>query len=78
VGSFLPFAGDGVRCIGRFNSVWYFLSRDFGSGSKVSGSGSVPYIRNPVSDPGGQKLPIKVEKIKKFHVLKCWMFSVES
>jgi hypothetical protein len=29
-------------------------------------------------DPGGQKRPIKVEKIKKFHVLKSWMFSFES
>jgi hypothetical protein len=39
-------------------------------------------IRNPDLDPypysGGQKLPTKVEKIKKFHVLKCWMFSFES
>jgi hypothetical protein len=29
-------------------------------------------------DPGGQKLPTKVEKIKKFHVLKCWMFSLRA
>jgi hypothetical protein len=34
-------------------------------------------IRNPDPDPGGQKLPTKVEKIKIFHVLKCWMFSLE-
>ncbi len=33
-------------------------------------------IMSSVSDPdtGGQKLPTKVEKIKKFHVLKYWMF----
>ncbi len=35
-------------------------------------------IRNPDPDLGGQKWPTKVEKIKKFHVLKCWMFSFES
>jgi hypothetical protein len=29
-------------------------------------------------DPDGQKGPTKVEKIKKFHVLKCWMLSFES
>jgi hypothetical protein len=34
-------------------------------------------IRNPDPDPGGQKLATKVEKIKKFHVLKCWMLSFE-
>jgi hypothetical protein len=32
-------------------------------------------IRNPDSDPGGQKWPTKVEKI---HVLKCWMASFVS
>jgi hypothetical protein len=33
---------------------------------------------DPDSDPGGQKLPTKAEKIKNFHVLKCWMFSFAS
>jgi hypothetical protein len=28
-------------------------------------------------DPGGQKIPTKIEKIEKFHVLKWWMFSFE-
>ncbi len=28
-------------------------------------------------DPEGQKRPRKIDKLKKFHVLKCWMFSVE-
>jgi Leucine-rich repeat (LRR) protein len=28
-------------------------------------------------DPGGQKLPQKKEKVNKFHILKCWMFSFE-
>jgi len=28
-------------------------------------------------DPGGQKLPTKMEKINKIHFLKCWMFSFE-
>ncbi len=32
-------------------------------------------FRNPDPDPGGQKLPTKVEK--KIHVLKCWMTSFE-
>ncbi len=37
-------------------------------------------IRNPEPDPGGQKWPTKVEKIKSFVVLKCWirMASFES
>jgi hypothetical protein len=33
-------------------------------------------IRNPDPDPGGQTRPTKVEKIRKFHVLKCWMLSL--
>jgi hypothetical protein len=30
-------------------------------------------------DPGGQKWPTKIEKVKIFYVLKegCWMFSFE-
>jgi hypothetical protein len=33
---------------------------------------------DPDLDPGGQKWPTKKEKKnKKFHVLKCWMFSCE-
>jgi hypothetical protein len=32
---------------------------------------------DPDPDPEGQKLLIKVEKIKKFHVLKYWMFFFE-
>jgi hypothetical protein len=31
-------------------------------------------IRNLDPDPGGQRS----RKVKKFHVLKCWMFSFES
>ncbi len=34
-------------------------------------------IRSVDPDPGGQKLPTKIEKVKKFQVLKCWMFSFE-
>jgi hypothetical protein len=36
-------------------------------------------IRNLTADPdpGGQKLPTKIEKVQNFHVLKCWMFSFE-
>ncbi len=30
---------------------------------------------DPVSDTGGQKLPTKIDKSKKCHVLKCLMFS---
>ncbi len=30
---------------------------------------------DPDPDSGGQKLPQKIEKVKKFHVLKCSMFS---
>ncbi len=33
-------------------------------------------LRNPDPDAEGPKLPTKVEKIKKCHVLKCWMFSL--
>jgi hypothetical protein len=40
-------------------------------------SGQRILILNPDPDPGGQKLPKKIEKVKKFHVLKCWMFSFE-
>jgi hypothetical protein len=29
------------------------------------------------TDAGGQKRPTKIVKSKKFHVLKCWMFSFE-
>ncbi len=29
-------------------------------------------------DPGGQKWLAKIEKVKKFRLLKCWMFSFES
>jgi hypothetical protein len=36
-------------------------------------------IRNPDPDPGGLKLPTKVEKkIENFMFLKCRMFSFES
>jgi hypothetical protein len=51
-----------------------------GSGS-VSGSGLDPDSIgsvDPDPEPGGQKLPTKVEKNLKFHVLKCWMASFES
>jgi hypothetical protein len=48
-----------------------------GSGFKrVSESGSVFGIRIRIQE--GKNDPQKVEKIKKFHVLKCWMFSFES
>jgi hypothetical protein len=43
----------------------------FGSGSginQVNGSGS----------SRAKMTPTKVEKIKKFHVLKCWMFSLRA
>jgi hypothetical protein len=35
-------------------------------------------IQNSDPDPGGQKWPRKVEEIKKFHVLKCRMFSLRA
>jgi hypothetical protein len=39
-------------------------------------SGQWIRILNPDPEPGGQKLPTKIDKnIKKFHVLKRWMFS---
>jgi hypothetical protein len=31
----------------------------------------------PGPDPGEQKLRIIIEKVKNFHVLKCWMFFCE-
>ncbi len=33
--------------------------------------------RDPCPDPGGQKWPANIEKLTKFHILKCWMFSFE-
>ncbi len=60
------------------------IKQCFGSGSGLDPDS----IRSVDPDPdtysesgsgeGGQKLPRKVEKIKKFHVLKCWFFSFES
>ncbi len=32
----------------------------------------------PDPDPEGKNFPQKYKKVKKFHVLKCWMFSFES
>jgi hypothetical protein len=39
------------------------------------GQGIRIWIRNP--DPERQKFPTKIKKVKKFHVLKWWMFSFE-
>jgi hypothetical protein len=50
-----------------------------GSGSEIDPD-SISSM-DPDPDPGRQKLPTKIEKIKnikKFHVLKYWMFSFES
>jgi hypothetical protein len=41
-------------------------------------SGQWIRILNPDPDPGGQKLPTKVDFFLKVHVLKCWMASLES
>jgi hypothetical protein len=59
-----------------------FLYIVMSRGSHCFGSGSVldpDSIRSvdPDPDPGGQKLPTKIEKMKKFHVEKCWMFFFE-
>jgi hypothetical protein len=46
-----------------------------------SGSGLDPDSIRSVDldpDPGAQKLPAKVRKIKKFYVLKCLMLSFEN
>jgi hypothetical protein len=54
------------------------LNQCFGSGSgfnQVSGSGSGFEIRIRIQE--GKNDLQKKEKIKKFHVLKCWMFSFE-
>jgi hypothetical protein len=45
----------------------------FGSEMELNSIRSV----HPDSDPGGQKGPIKIEKVEKFHVLKCLMDSYE-
>ncbi len=37
----------------------------------------IPVCMDPNPDPGGQKLPTKKEKVKNFHVSKCWMFPCE-
>jgi hypothetical protein len=34
-------------------------------------------LLSPDPDSRRQKLPTKIEEEKKFHVLKCWMFSFE-
>jgi hypothetical protein len=34
-------------------------------------------LLDPDADSGEQKLPTKIEKVKNFNVLKCWMFSFE-
>jgi hypothetical protein len=39
-----------------------------------------PYLfdmLDPDPDPGGQNLPTKIEKAKKFHVFKCWVLTFE-
>ncbi len=40
-------------------------------------SGSALTLVVADSDPRGQKWLAKIEKVDKFHVLKCWMFSFE-
>ncbi len=50
---------------------------DDGSGSG-SGSGSVFGIRIRIQEGKNDPQMTKVEKIGKFHVLNCWMFSFES
>jgi hypothetical protein len=52
-----------------------------GSGFGFNGvpeSVSGTLICNPDPDPRGKKLPTDIEKVNKFHFLKCWMFSFES
>jgi hypothetical protein len=44
----------------------------------LGASVSDPDLIRPVDPdpyPGGQKLPTKIENVKKFHVLLRWMFS---
>jgi hypothetical protein len=48
---------------------------------KTRGALTIERVADPVSiwsvdpdpDPGGQKLPTKVEYFLKVHVLKCWI-----
>ncbi len=70
-----------TRAAGWSTTVLQYTADDlhlcFGSGSGL-GPDSIrsvdPYL-DP--DPGGQNCPTKLEKIKKFNGLKCWMFSFE-
>jgi hypothetical protein len=72
----------------RFRLLFGGLANDsevrliWGRGKCGCGSGSEldpDSIGSLDPDPGGQKLPRKSrEKIKKFHVLKCWMSSFDS
>jgi hypothetical protein len=56
-----------LRCFRSVIRIW------IGCGlNQISGSGS---DSESGPDPGGQKMTH--EKIKKFHVLKCWMFSFD-
>jgi hypothetical protein len=59
-------------CIGQSDGTTWFLTV-FRIWIRIqSGQWIRISIRNPDPDSGGQKLPTKVEKIKKFHVLKSW------
>jgi hypothetical protein len=54
-------------------------NQSFGSRiNQVSGSGSVFGIRIRIRIQDGKNDPPKKKTVKKFHVLKCWMFSFES
>jgi hypothetical protein len=50
----------------------------FGPGKQINYNVIAVFrISNPDPDPRGQKCPTKMKTVEKFHVLKCWMFSLE-
>jgi hypothetical protein len=55
---------------GLQRNEWYFFMC-FGSGSRFDPDSIRSVEPYPDPDSGGQKLPQKLKKIKKLHVLKC-------
>ncbi len=63
VNSFLCFIFDMLEC--------------FGSGSVLDLDSIRSVDQDPAPDPGGKKLPTKIEKSYEISFFKCWMFSFD-
>jgi len=62
---------DSFNFVFRISDMYYILSV-FRIRTRIH---SGHWIRIPIQE--GKNDPQKIEKMKKFHVLKCWMFSFE-